>query len=56
MAGLLFGSCQSFPVFVAKKRTQGSCSDQYAGPVPVTLNALVTRAVRPLMVLNEKEG
>ena len=37
-------------VFVGKKRIQGSCSEQYAGPVAITLNSLVIRAMLPLMV------
>lgn len=36
--------------FVGKKRIQGSCSEQYAGPVAMTLNSLVIRAMLPLMV------
>lgn len=30
-----------FLVFVGKKKLQGSCLDQYAGPVSMTLNSLV---------------
>lgn len=36
---------------MGKKRIQGSCPDEYSGPVPMTLNSLVMRAVRPLIVL-----
>ena len=36
---------------MGKNRIQGSCPDQYSGPVPMTLNYLVMRAVRPLIVL-----
>lgn len=50
-AGLIFGFCQCFSVFVGKKRIQGNCLGKYAGPVPMTLNSLVMKAMRLVMVL-----
>lgn len=36
---------------MGKKKIQGSCPDQYAGSVPMTLNSLVIRPMGPLIVL-----